>query len=103
MVAVGAVFVVISPLLALLAFLPIPVIVGGSLLLPAPARAALRRRCASAPARLGGLIGGNLGGIATIKAFGAEDREAARVARGVGGLRAGQPRRDHAERRRSSR
>jgi ABC-type multidrug transport system fused ATPase/permease subunit len=31
-VAVGAVFVVISPVLALLAFLPIPVIVGGSLL-----------------------------------------------------------------------
>nr|MBF6618899.1 ABC transporter ATP-binding protein [Patulibacter sp.] len=30
--------------------------------------------------RLGGLIGGNLGGIATVKAFGAEDRETARIA-----------------------
>lgn len=78
-VAVGAVFVVISPLLALLAFLPIPVIIGGSLLYQrrlGPRYEAVRDRAG----RLGGLIGGNLGGIATIKAFGAEDREAARVA-----------------------
>ncbi|HET6505278.1 MAG TPA: ABC transporter ATP-binding protein [Baekduia sp.] len=78
-VAVGAVFVAISPLLALLAFLPIPVIVGGSLLFQrrlGPRYEAVRERAG----RLGGLIGGNLGGIATIKAFGAEDREAARVA-----------------------
>jgi ATP-binding cassette subfamily B protein len=77
-VAVGAVFVVISPLLALLAFLPIPVIIGGSLLFQrrlGPRYAAVRERAG----RLGGLIGGNLGGIATIKAFGAEEREAARV------------------------
>ena len=78
-VAVGAVFVIISPLLALLAFLPIPVIIGGSLLFQrrlGPRYEAVRERAG----RLGGLIGGNLGGIATIKAFGAEDREAARVA-----------------------
>jgi ATP-binding cassette, subfamily B, bacterial len=78
LVAVGAVFVAISPLLALLAFLPIPVIVGGSLLFQrrlGPRYEAVRERAG----RLGGLIGGNLGGIATIKAFGAEDREAARV------------------------
>jgi ATP-binding cassette subfamily B protein len=77
-VAVGAVFLAISPLLALLAFLPIPVIVGGSLLFQrrlGPRYEAVRERAG----RLGGLIGGNLGGIATIKAFGAEDREAARV------------------------
>lgn len=77
-IAVGAVFVAISPLLALLAFLPIPVIVGGSLLFQrrlGPRYEAVRDRAG----RLGGLIGGNLGGIATIKAFGAEDREAARV------------------------
>jgi ATP-binding cassette subfamily B protein len=77
-VAVGAVFVAISPLLALLAFLPIPVIIGGSLLFQrrlGPRYAAVRERAG----RLGGLIGGNLGGIATIKAFGAEEREAARV------------------------
>ena len=43
-VFVGLVFFVISPELAFLAFLPIPVIVVGSLLLPEEARAALRRR-----------------------------------------------------------
>ncbi|MCK9250211.1 MAG: ABC transporter ATP-binding protein/permease [Solirubrobacteraceae bacterium] len=78
-VAVGAVFVVVSPLLALMAFLPIPIIVGGSLLFQrrlGPRYRAVREHAG----RLGGLIGGNLGGIATIKAFGAEDREAARVA-----------------------
>jgi ATP-binding cassette, subfamily B, bacterial len=77
-VAVGAVFLAISPLLALLAFLPIPVIVGGSLLFQrrlGPRYEAVRERAG----RLGGLIGGNLGGIATIKAFGAEGREAQRV------------------------
>ena len=92
-VAVGAVFVVISPLLALLAFLPIPVIIGGSLLYQrrlGPRYEAVRERAG----RLGGLIGGNLGGIATIKAFGAEEREAGAGRRGVGRLRAGQPRRD---------
>jgi ATP-binding cassette subfamily B protein len=77
-IAVGTVFVVISPLLALVAFLPIPVIMGGSLLFQrrlGPRYEAVRERAG----RLGGLIGGNLGGIATIKAFGAEEREAARV------------------------
>ncbi|MGE4425849.1 MAG: ABC transporter ATP-binding protein [Solirubrobacteraceae bacterium] len=79
-VAVGGVFVLISPLLALVAFLPIPVIVGGSLLFQrrlGPRYRAVREHAG----RLGGLIGGNLGGIATIKAFGAEDREADRVDR----------------------
>lgn len=77
-VGVGAVFFAISPLLAVLAFLPIPVIIGGSLLFQrrlAPRYEAVR----DGAGRLGGLIGGNLGGIATIKAFGAEEREAARV------------------------
>ncbi|EHN09843.1 ATP-binding protein of ABC transporter [Patulibacter medicamentivorans] len=79
-VAVGAVFVAISPMLALMAFLPIPVIVGGSLLFQrrlAPRYREVRERAG----RVGGLIGGNLGGIATIKAFGAEQREAERVSR----------------------
>ncbi|WP_022927602.1 ABC transporter ATP-binding protein [Patulibacter americanus] len=77
-VAVGAVFLVVSPLLAFVAFLPIPVIMAGSLLFQrrlGPRYEAVRDRAG----RLGGLIGGNLGGIATIKAFGAEEREAARV------------------------
>lgn len=78
-VAVGAVFVLVSPLLALVAFLPIPLIIAGSLLFQrrlGPRYEAVRDRAG----RLGGLIGGNLGGIATIKAFGAEEREVARVA-----------------------
>ncbi|MDO8185487.1 ABC transporter ATP-binding protein [Conexibacter sp. JD483] len=77
-VGVGVVFFVISPLLAVLAFLPIPVIIGGSLLFQRrlePRYARVREEAG----RLGGLIGGNLGGIATIKAFGAERREAQRV------------------------
>ncbi len=77
-IAVGAVFVVISPLLTVVAFLPIPVIVGGSLLFQrrlGPRYATVREQAG----RLGGLIGGNLGGIATVKAFGAEARETARV------------------------
>jgi ATP-binding cassette subfamily B protein len=78
-VAVGAVFFLISPTLAALAFVPIPVIIAGSLLFQtrlAPRYARVREEAG----RLGGLIGGNLGGIATIKAFGAERRESARVA-----------------------
>jgi ATP-binding cassette, subfamily B, bacterial len=77
-IAVGAVFGVISPLLAVLAFLPIPVIIGGSLLFQrrlGPRYARVRE----AAGDLNGLIGGNLGGIATIKAFGAETSEAERV------------------------
>ncbi|MEN0013559.1 MAG: ABC transporter ATP-binding protein [Solirubrobacteraceae bacterium] len=77
-IAVGAVFVVISPLLALLAFLPIPVIVIGSLVFQTrlePRYAQVREEAGA----LNGLIGGNLGGIATIKAFAAEDAEATRV------------------------
>ncbi|MBJ7472592.1 MAG: ABC transporter ATP-binding protein [Solirubrobacteraceae bacterium] len=78
-VLVGLVFVVISPLLAVLAFLPIPIIVGGSLLFQK--RLAPRyQRVREEAGHLGGLINGNLGGIATIKAFGAEQAEAQRVA-----------------------
>jgi ATP-binding cassette subfamily B protein len=77
-VVVGAVFFAISPLLALLAFLPIPVIVTGSLVFQrrlGPRYAAVR----DAAGRLGDLITGNLAGISTIKAFGAEKREAGRL------------------------
>lgn len=76
--AVGAVFLIISPTLAAFAFLPIPVIIAGSLLFQrrlAPRYAEVREAAGS----LNGLIGGNLGGIATIKAFGAEEAEASRV------------------------
>lgn len=79
-IAVGAVFFLISPLLAVLAFLPIPLIITGSLVFQrrlGPRYASVRE----AAGDLNGLIGGNLGGIATIKAFGAEQREADRVRR----------------------
>ncbi|HSP60738.1 MAG TPA: ABC transporter transmembrane domain-containing protein, partial [Ornithinimicrobium sp.] len=77
-VLVGAVFAVSSWTLTLLAFLPIPVIVAGSLwfqrhLIP---RYAVVRAAVS---RISGLVSANLGGMATIKSFTAEDRELARV------------------------
>lgn len=77
-VAVGAIFLLISPTLAAFAFLPIPLIIAGSLLFQR--RLAPRYRdVREAAGTLNGLIGGNLGGIATIKAFGAEAAEAERV------------------------
>jgi ATP-binding cassette subfamily B protein len=77
-VLVGAVFAVSSWTLTLMAFLPIPVIVVGSMwfqrrLQP---RYTLVR---SAVSRISGLLSANLGGMATIKSFTAEDRELARV------------------------
>ena len=77
-IAVGVVFVVASPLLALVAFAPIPVIVWGSLLYQR--RLAPRYlRMRDSVGRLSGTLANNLGGIATIKAFATEDAEAARV------------------------
>ncbi len=77
-VLVGIVFFVISPLLAVLAFLPIPVIVIGSLFFQKRLEPRYRQVREDA-GQLGGLINGNLGGIATIKAFGAEAAELRRV------------------------
>ncbi len=77
-VFVGLTFLVVSPLLALLAFLPIPVIIAGSLWYQArlePRYAAVR----SAAGIIGDTLTNGIGGIATIKAFNAEDREVARV------------------------
>jgi ATP-binding cassette subfamily B protein len=78
-VLVGIIFAVISPMLTLLAFLPIPVIIGGSLLFQRrlePKYNAVR----DAAGRIADTLSNNLGGIATIKAFTAEDREVERVA-----------------------
>jgi len=75
---VGLVFFLASPTLAVLAFLPIPVIIGGSLLYQrrlTPRYARVRERVGA----LSGSLANNLGGIATIKAFTAEDREVARI------------------------
>jgi ATP-binding cassette subfamily B protein len=78
-VLVGITFYVISPTLTLLAFLPIPVIVLGSLRY----QRKLEKRydaVRAAAGRIAGTLANNLGGIATIKAFTAEDREVERVA-----------------------
>ena len=78
-VLVGAVFAVISPQLTVLAFLPIPVIVVGSLLYQKrlePKYAAVR----DAAGRIADTLTNSLGGIATIKAFNGERRDVERVA-----------------------
>jgi ATP-binding cassette, subfamily B, bacterial len=77
-VVVGVVFVVASPWLALLAFLPIPLIVWGSLLYQRRLEPRYRTMRESV-GTLSGTLANNLGGISTIKAFGTEEREAARV------------------------
>lgn len=78
-VLVGAVFAVTSWQLALVAFVPIPVIVAGSVRYQRrlqPFYAGVRDRVAD----LSSTLTLNLGGITTIKAFTAEGREADRVA-----------------------
>jgi ATP-binding cassette subfamily B protein len=78
-ILVGLTFAIISPILALLAFLPIPVIVVGSLRY----QRTLEKRydaVRAAAGRIADTLTNNLGGIATIKAFNAEDREVERVA-----------------------
>ncbi|HWJ68140.1 MAG TPA: ABC transporter ATP-binding protein [Nocardioides sp.] len=76
---VGAVFAAASWELTLYAFLPIPVIVIGSLFFQRRLEP-LYDRVREAVADLSGALGANLGGIATIKAFTAEDRERDRIA-----------------------
>ncbi|MDR5867391.1 ABC transporter ATP-binding protein [Halomonas koreensis] len=77
-VAVGAVFFVLSPLIALLAFTPIPLIVWGAFYFQrkaGPLYADVRERVGELSSRLAN----NLAGIATIKSFTAEAREAERL------------------------
>ena len=77
-VIVGAVFFLVSWQLAVVAFLPIPVIVVGSLRYQRrlePLYAVVRERVSE----LSATLSANLGGITTIKAFAAERREATRV------------------------
>ncbi len=79
-VLVGAVFAASSWLLTLLAFIPIPLIVFGSVRyqkLLQPRYAKVRE----AVAELSATLYTNLGGITTIKAFTAEPREASRIER----------------------
>jgi ATP-binding cassette subfamily B protein len=77
-VFVGLVFLVVSPILALLAFVPIPVIVVGSLIYQSRLEP-LYARVRSAAGTIGDTLTNGIGGMATIKAFSAEDREVARV------------------------
>jgi ATP-binding cassette subfamily B protein len=77
-VFVGAVFLVSSPLLALLAFLPIPLIGYGSIKYQLSLKARYAR-VREAVAELSSTLNSNLGGITTIKAFTAEQRELTRV------------------------
>ena len=76
---VGIVFAAASWELLLFAFLPIPLIVAGSLLFQRRLEP-LYDRVRAAVADLSGVLTANLAGIATIKAFTAEDRERDRVA-----------------------
>jgi ATP-binding cassette subfamily B protein len=78
-VLMGAVFAVSSWLLALVSFAPIPVIVLGSVIYQrrlTPYFARVREQVGE----LSATLSANLGGITTIKAFTAEEREAERVA-----------------------
>ena len=100
-VFVGIVFAVISPSLTVLAFLPIPVIVIGSLRYQRrlqPRYDAVR----AATTRIGDTLTNSLGGVATIKAFSGEQREVERLDADSRPLPAGQRRGDPARRARSS-
>lgn len=78
-ILIGAVFFAIAPSIALLAFLPIPVILRGSMYFQKriePRYAAVREEAAAINSQLSNSIGG----ISTIKAFTAEGREVERIA-----------------------
>jgi ATP-binding cassette subfamily B protein len=78
-VLIGIAFFVIAPSIAWLAFLPVPVILWGSLRFQKkiePRYVTVRDEAAT----INGQLANNIGGIATIKAFTAEDREVERVA-----------------------
>jgi ATP-binding cassette, subfamily B, bacterial len=78
-VLIGGTYLVLSPGIGALAFLPMPVILWGTLRFQRrlePRYRDVRERVGS----LNGSLANNLGGIATIKAFATEDREVARIA-----------------------
>lgn len=77
-VAVGGVFFLLSPLIALLAFTPIPVIVLGAFFFQRRAQP-LYTRVRELVGLLAGRLANNLAGIATIKSFTAESVELQRL------------------------
>ncbi len=78
LVAVGAVFFIISPLIALLAFTPIPIIVIGAFYFQRRAQPLYADVRAQVGA-LGARLAANIAGITTIKSFATEEFEASRV------------------------
>lgn len=75
---IGISFFIIAPSVAWLAFLPVPIIIWGSFRFQRriePRYAAVREQAAAINSQLAN----NLGGIATIKAFTAEERETERI------------------------
>ena len=78
-ILVGAVFAASSLQLFVLAFLPIPVVIAGSLVFQRRLEP-LYARVRVAVADLSGALSANLAGISTIKAFTAESRERDRIA-----------------------
>lgn len=77
-VVIGGIFFALEPTVAVLSFVPVPFVLWGSLAFQrriAPRYRRVREQVAS----LSGLFTNNLGGIATIKAFAAEEFEAERV------------------------
>jgi len=77
-VLVGAVFFIISPTLAWLAIMPIPVVIWGAFYFmrkAAPLYADVREQVGT----LANRISNNVGGMATIKSFTAEERESQRL------------------------
>jgi ATP-binding cassette subfamily B protein len=83
---VGVVFFVAEPVLGVVAFLPIPIIVWGSIRYQRrlePRYTVVRQ----AAGDLGALLANNVSGIATIRAFTAEERESQRVAAASGDYR----------------
>ena len=77
-VTIGVAFAIIAPGVAWLAFVPIPVIVAGSLRFQAriaPRYASVREQAGL----LNGQLNNNISGIATVKSFTSEDIETARI------------------------
>ena len=75
---IGTAFFIIAPSIAWLAFLPVPIILWGSMRFQKkiePRYATVRDEAAA----INGQLANNIGGIATIKAFTAESREVERV------------------------
>lgn len=78
-ILVGGVFFYLSPTIALLAFTPIPIIIWGAFFFlrrATPLYANVRRQVG----QLANRLSNNIGGIATIKSFTAEKREAEKLA-----------------------